>query len=263
MRVLYLDESGVGNLSKDPHLVVAGVLVHPDTQWHAIADSLRALLDGATPAGQPIPSYIHAKDVFHGTGEFPREHWPEAMRFELLDNVARLPGRFRLPVMWGLCDRVWMATHDPDETPLKQLINAYSVACMMCFIQAEWYMRHIVGISEVASITLEKNNELQKRIGEIYHHAKSQAVLEGVEQNLATLELLPLTRIIDEPCFQVKTGSSLLQLADFCCFAYKRAARKQSHYERFAKPLSQVTLLYNTGSPQPIFAPPSIRFGRT
>jgi hypothetical protein len=68
VRILYLDESGIGKITHEPHLLVAGVLVHGDKQWVPVRDHLRSLLEGAVPAGQPIPKCLHAVDIYHGRG---------------------------------------------------------------------------------------------------------------------------------------------------------------------------------------------------
>ena len=259
MRVLYLDESGTGSIEKDPHLVVAGVIIHADKQWHPIASLLRSLLEGATPRGQRVPRFLHAKDVFHGTREFPRETWPEDIRFELLDNIARIPEKFETPIVWSLADRAEFAVRSPSDTALQHKIDSYTTAALACFMQAEWYMRNVVGDREVISITMESNRDLNKRISEIYTFASRPEIVGQVFTGTAVPGLLPLTKVIDEPSFQEKTASSILQLADFCCFALKRSAKQQLHHARFCKPLASAMVLINPGQIPPMQAP---RFGR-
>jgi hypothetical protein len=95
VRILYLDESGIGNIKSDPILVVAGVIIHADTQWGAIQGRLDDLLTEMTPMGAKKPSYFHAKDVYHGSGEFPRNTWEEIRRNSLLRAVGEIVDEFK------------------------------------------------------------------------------------------------------------------------------------------------------------------------
>lgn len=256
VRILYLDESGIGKISKDPHLVVAGVLIHGDTHWRGMSEHLRGLLEDAVPAGEPTPSHLHAKDIFHGSGEFPRDRWSETVRHRLLDKVADVPWLFGVPIMWGLVDRAPHAKEDPESSPLQHLIDAYSIAALTCFMQAEWFMRNRVGPDELASVVLERNGALQKRIPEVFSGAKAQSVLEASDKgDVGAAHILPLTRLIDAPSYQDKTAASILQMADFVAFTFKRAVAMKPGYERFAKPLSRTCLTWNPGKVPPIHAP--------
>ena len=248
VRVLYLDESGTGNISKEPHLIVAGALINGDRQWRPLKERLHAILEDSVPSGQPMPKCLHAVDIFHGVEEFPREHWPETLRHGMLDQIAAIPNEYQIPIVWGLADRVAHAKQHPEDSPLQHLIDCYSIAALICFLQAEWYMRNRVGPDEFASITIEQNTGLQKRIGEVFRQAaNAKWVKEQFSDNPGTLELLPLGRLIDEPSYQPKTSASALQLADYCAFAFKRASLRQFQYERFAKPLAPSTLNWNPG----------------
>jgi hypothetical protein len=142
VRILYLDESGIGKITHEPALVVAGVLINGDRQWFPLKDHLKSLLEGAVPAGEATPKCLHAADIYHAWGEFPRARWPETIRYELLDNIAKIPERFRVPVIWGVADRPHHAKRYPTDRPRQQLIDCYSVATVTCFLQLEWYMRN-------------------------------------------------------------------------------------------------------------------------
>jgi hypothetical protein len=125
-------------------------------------------------------------------------------------------------------------------------------------------MRNQIGGRELATITIEQNTALQKRIKDIYRHVSSERAISAAtagDQSLVP-EILPITRIIDEPSFQEKTSSSILQIADFCAFAFKRAASKQADYQRFIKPLMRPSLKWNLGGDPPIIGPVSDPFVR-
>lgn len=252
VRTLYLDETGTGKVEHEPYLIMAGVIINVDKQYMAIKEYMRSLLEGATPEGQPIPKCLHAVDIYHGYGEFPKAAWPEDIRYELLDEVAKVPVKFKTPIVWSLIDRRDHAHRNPSDTRLQQLIDCYATVTTACLLQAEWYMREEVGEREVASITIEQATELQKRVKEVFRKATSPEIIDEIYviSKQEAEHLLPLKRIIDEPAFQEKTSSSILQLADYCAFAYKRAASRQQNFERLAKPLSPASIILtdNTGS---------------
>ena len=83
---------------------------------------------------------------------------------------------------------------------------------MTCFLQLEWYMRNGLLRQEVASIIIEQNNDLQKRIKEVYRVALSNKILTEVDTERGNIshKILPITRVIDEPSFQEKTVASIL-----------------------------------------------------
>ncbi|QAY77945.1 DUF3800 domain-containing protein [Sphingosinicella sp. BN140058] len=222
MRILYLDESGVGSLEHDPVIVVAGVLIHADTQWVAISNLLQDLLRDATPPGMPVPPALHAKDIFHGSGHFPREHWPRATRFQLLDRLADIPARFDIPVVWSSMDRKAFARTSPDLSPAEHLCTSYTVCAVSCFMQTERYMRSLEQNTEVATIIMEQNAELQKRIPDMFDYLKRPPKEDHAELHSGWEDFMPLSRLIDRPACQPKSASNILQLADFCAFAIKR-----------------------------------------
>jgi hypothetical protein len=222
-------------------------LVHGDRQWRPIKEHLQSLLVGAVPQGEPTPRYLHTADIYHGWGEFPRDRWPEPVRHELLDEIAKVPLRFRVPVVWGVVNRPHHAGLNPTDTRLQQLIDCYSIATTTCLFQLEWYMRNRTLRQELASVTLEHNGDLQKRIKEVYRAMSSPKILDEVneEHHNVSRQLLPFSKIIDEPAFQEKTLASILQLADFCAWALKRASDRQRDHERFAKPFAPATLRWS------------------
>lgn len=244
VRILYLDESGIGSIDKDPLLIVAGVLVHGDKNWRAIADDLLEIRETCAPDGEPTPTYLHAKDIYHGTGEFHRERWPREHRLSILDRIAALPGRHRIPLVWGSCSRVDFAAENPTASPQEQLTSCYSMASIIAFLQAEWFMRNRAGLSEIASIVMERNANLQRQIHDLFRTMKEPADY-AAHLGWDVSEIIPIKRLIDAPSFQDKAGSSILQLADFCAFALKRAADKRADAVRLAKPLAQVAMTWD------------------
>lgn len=225
VRALYLDESGIGKLSKDPILVVAGVLIHADTQWRPLAEELKAILDRNTPHGVARPKYLHAKDIYHGSNEFNRQDWSEAVRQKILYELSRILIDFDLPVVWCAVDRNTAFKSDPERHTPVHVRDCYSACALACFMQAEAFMRQLPSADEVASVTLEENKELQKRLPELLEFAEQANDKVGLLEGWR--DFMPFTRLIDRPNSQPKSGSSILQLADYCAFAIKRASERK------------------------------------
>jgi len=243
VRILYLDESGIGKIDNDPALIVAGVLIHADTQWGPIANRLREILLDAVPFGQPAPACLHAKDIYHGSGQFRRDNgWDKDRRLGMLDKIAAIPEEFGLPVVWSSMHRKDFARRFPQATPAEILRDAYTICSVACFMQAELYMRALENEAEVASIIMEQNAELQKRIPEMFAFMKEPQKTEGLLEGWQ--KVMPIRRLIDAPACQPKTASSILQLADFCAFAIKRRLEKRPDSGRFAAPFAKRLMLF-------------------
>ncbi len=243
VRVLYLDESGIGKITNDPIVVVAGVVVHADTQWGPLASKLEKLLSEAVPLGVKRPQHLHAKDIFHGSGEFPRETWDQARRNQLLHAVGSLVGEYNLPVVWSAADRGTHARKHPDDTPAQQLGDIYTICAVGCFMQAEAFMRQSHNDAEVCSIVMEQNHELQKGIPGMVAALKNPVEAFG-ELEPGWERIMPLRKLIDTPACQPKTASSILQLADYCAFAIKRVMQGSAGARRLTGPLAGNLLRY-------------------
>lgn len=243
VRVLYMDEAGIGKIERDPHVIVAGVVIHADTQWGPLANRLDQLLTDATPAGAKKPRFLHAKDIFHGSGEFPRETWDLPRRNALLWDTGLLIHEFNVPVVWISIDRKALRREFPNLSAQEALETAYLVGAVGCFMQAEKFMRqdHVAG--EVCSIVMEQNHELQKRIPEMVAFMRNPG---EEEKNLLPgwEAVMPLTKLIDTPACQPKTASSILQLADYAAFAIKRLIQGSAGAKRLTGVFSPQLLRY-------------------
>lgn len=237
MRILYLDEAGIGKLESDPILVVAGVLINADEQWVSLSERLSTILKEATPPGVPVPAHFHAKDVFHGTREFPRNTWSEERRIALLRSVGSLPAEFDVPVVWAHMDRRKFAEEHPNSSPVEHTTDCYSVATIACLLKTEVLMRALGKKTEVASVMLEQNAELQKRIPSLVTFLKDPG--EDVDQLIPNWRgCIPPRHIIDAPACQPKTASNILQLADYCAFAIKRKLQGAKRSEDLTDPIA-------------------------
>jgi hypothetical protein len=65
VRIIYLDENGIGNIENDPDHVVAGILVHGDRQWIPLKNHLLSLLRSYVPQGAPTPIELSTRSQIH------------------------------------------------------------------------------------------------------------------------------------------------------------------------------------------------------
>lgn len=245
MRLAFLDESGVGSIRNDTHVIIAGVIVNADGQVLSLQKYLKAMLEDLTPKGVVQPTHFHAKDIFWGTNQFDKKQWSEGLRREILRELGSLPSQFDLPVVWGVRSRVEFRKKFPDMLPQEQLIGCYSIAATIALIQIEKYMREgPVHDDEVACVFFEHNSQIHKRARDSFRYLrKPEASAIG---EVAGIDL-PLQKIFDTPTFQEKNDASLLQLADYCAFARKRHVQQLSDGDFLWGPLADnCVMLYHS-----------------
>jgi hypothetical protein len=109
MRMVYLDEAGISNPAHEPHVVVAGVIIHADRQWKAVELHLNDMADRYVPGDRRAGFVFHAKDLFHGSGAFPRNQWSREKRWEILDELIAIPEQLDLAVVPGYVERAALA----------------------------------------------------------------------------------------------------------------------------------------------------------
>lgn len=234
MRIAYLDESGIGNIKQDPVVVVAGVLVHADTQWFRIEQRLEYIRQNFVPKDKRNGLIFHAKDIYHGTNQFSREEWDKDLRLSILDELVKIPGDFNLPVLWGICDRSMPSTVLPKGPAQDHLAMSYVHAATWAIMHAEYFMRLHQAEVEVFSITMENNNILRKSLKSWHKYLRYNLPQFGPYVDAG---YLPLTHCIDTPHFAEKDECSPLQVADACAFVIKRKEAKARDWDRFYPPL--------------------------
>lgn len=134
-KYLYLDESGIGDIRREPTVVVAGVLLDTDTQWRRAAARLEQI--AANRLGRPRAKAFHAKELFNGGKEFDRATiqkvgWP------ILSDLVCMPRDQKLVVVWGKCERA--KVRRKGDSVEKATQRAYTTAFSVCLLYAEEWM---------------------------------------------------------------------------------------------------------------------------
>ena len=244
MRLVYLDEAGISNPEHEPFVVVAGVIVDADKKLIAIERHLDALVARFIPVEHREGFVFHATEVFNGGGKiFKRDDpdWPIQKRLEVADCLAAIPKKFKLPLAFGWVERKdFPRTFDgSDMSRREKARGAHLVSFTTAAMQTEMWMRQNAS-NEVCLLVVENNDEVRRLITETQNTYKSEANLRkawGGELSEREQKYFPFRKIKQSPLFEPKTPSSVLQIADFCAYVFKKWLMKNPHYDRFLNPL--------------------------
>ena len=85
VRHAYFDEAGI---SQEPYTVVAGIMIHVDAQYRGLQKYILDMADDLVGKDRPMDFFFHAKELWHGSGFFPRDEWSLEKRMEILGYLA-------------------------------------------------------------------------------------------------------------------------------------------------------------------------------
>ncbi len=219
-RHAYVDEAGIANPKHEPVIVVAGIILHVDTQWRALHEHFNTLLVKHVPEGKRDGFVFHAKDIWHGEGNvFGRDVWRGGDRREALFDLCRTVGKFKLPVVWGHTDRkeVAEALEYDNKNPISLTRISFMSAFVDCAVRAEMWMNKY-GMDECLSFVVENNNDFRNFAKAAYRELKKKDSVF----NARISGRAPIRHIIDGPSFMEKEDAPPLQLADASAFVIKR-----------------------------------------
>ncbi len=131
VRLTYLDEGGTS--AREPAAVVAGVIVHGDSQLALVEERLQALATEFIPLEDRRGFVFHATDIWSGGRYFKdRERWPLNKRIAILEALADIPVKFELPVTVGTMQkdqvREVLGPHERSD----KVVDVVSHACAFC-----------------------------------------------------------------------------------------------------------------------------------
>jgi hypothetical protein len=114
---------------------------------------------------------------------------------------------------------------------------------MACLMKTEVYMRSLSQKSEMVSVVLEQNNEIQRRVPSLVAFLRepgeaAQELSKGWER------CIPPRHLIDTPASHPKTSSSILQVADYCAFAIKRKLQGARNFQELTEPIAPQLLTF-------------------
>ncbi|MEQ8556807.1 MAG: DUF3800 domain-containing protein [Henriciella sp.] len=239
VRIAFLDETGISNIEHEPFAIVAGVIVHGDTDYLPLETRLAELVDEFFPKTHVEKRFIHTGQIYGGYGPFHKSQgWDEARRFGLIDELAKIPSELGLPIVWGAFERKKFAPH-PKAITDKESVYSHVQAAVNCTLQVERAMREFCPSDEICSLVMENRDEARKLLKDAHRFLQNPPA--GFVQGNNRF-WMPLTRIRHTPHFEDKEDAGLLQMADFCCLVIKRRFMRDDriapYYEALRKSIS-------------------------
>jgi hypothetical protein len=228
VRLVYLDEAGISSPAQDPFLVVAGIILNADQDWHALDVHLKSIMRKRLPEEMRHTGVFHATDIWHGRRLFGGDQWPMPKRMEILADLAAIPARFHLSVAHGFVERIPAAAflkgkepHLPDTT-VANLIH--SSAFVFAVEAVDEWMRNNAP-NEVAMLIAEDMDKVKGAL-RMFHDGYRQDHVDSYFAEISIKgfpeNIFKTRNIIDAVHFARKTESPLLQIADTCAFLIKR-----------------------------------------
>jgi hypothetical protein len=220
VRIIYADESGRGRPDEEPHFVVACAITHPDTQWQRLrrhyADLANDVFD--LTGDDRLDEYVfHAKDIWHGSGDFNRSQFSLSARMKILNRLSLVPALYDIPICLGILDRASLEKESGTAKEARQIEHALAYAFALQYVDT-WMAENCPG--EVAMVTAEDTDEVKETIGFFHDGAKK---LDEFDDFYDRGTFVTRT-IVDAVNFAPKHTSPLLQIADHCAFLAKRTS---------------------------------------
>lgn len=249
MRLVYIDEAGISNISDEPYVVVAGFILNADQDWQAIDRHLKSLMRKHLPEVHRYNGIFHALDIFHGKRSFNRHSWPPSRREALLLDLAGVPAKFHLPVVFGYVDRKVAAEslgQLPSGARMGDSIHLlYGIAFRHLAQSIEWWMKNNAQ-SEVSIMMVEDTKDM-RGVAKAFHYGYSNTEVDTYFEEIAVKgrrrERFEPRHIVDAVYFAQKKESPMLQVADVCAFAIKRALMNRSDTAKYFEVLKQQLVL--------------------
>jgi hypothetical protein len=238
MRVTYMDESGLSK--REPILIEAGIIVHGDDQVIPVEEHLESLVEKHIPADKRARFFFHATDIYGGGDKnclfHDKDEWPDERRRAILDDLVAVPTKFNLPVCAGIMqkDKFVHRLKDKPHSALEFVVAMHALAIIQCEIGVEMWLRKNTE-REITHIIAENNDEVRHAAREAHVLLRDEA--EMAKEGFVNHACFPFKRIRDGLQFTTKAESKLLQVADVCAWAIRRAANNAPNAFRFYDPI--------------------------
>lgn len=240
VRFVYLDEGGISKPS-DPHIVVAGVMVHADTQWKHVEQYLREMADDFCLPEEREGFYFHASELSWGNKEFRERHSDEKRLF-FLRALCDIPRVFNLPVFMFPVDRKDIEGRFPEFNFDQINTQALLHAAVGCASHVERFMRRSLD-SEVAMLVYEQNGKKSNLVRDSHNRFRGEEIKQFIEDKPDSL-VIDFQRIIETAHFARKEDTSLLQIADVAVHVFTRRLRGANIDKRCYESLLSQLVIY-------------------
>jgi hypothetical protein len=233
VRYVYLDEAGIQK--SDLITVVAGIVVHADTQYRPVENAIRELNE-TVPERYREGFISHAMDVWNHPKY--RDGWAIEERKEYLLSLAAIPIEFGLGIVFGVARHPVKATWTAGTTIEMTKLEA---AFMTCICSAQEFMDLNCDESEIATVVHEDNNykpQIQRIAKYLKTDGWSHPVTHldnktiGFPREIRKINY-KLTRIRGTVHFEAGDESELLQLADVLAYGVRRFVENHIYEKGF------------------------------
>jgi uncharacterized protein DUF3800 len=212
LRVVYSDESGVGNIDKEPITVVAAIVINMDRDWDSIEKDLRAITEESPNALLEKNRSLKGRKLY----SIIRKDIPERMDAQhTLNRVLAVLLKYRIAVFYGAVDRHGLETYLADRSIPEEdrHITSYDVAFDECLGRLD---------SAALTFTDERILWIADRSDKMREPAtRSSLDYYRFKQGLHIARLLtneePRVSVADTVYFGHSDESVALQLADVSC----------------------------------------------
>jgi Protein of unknown function (DUF3800) len=250
VRFVFLDEGGISR--DEPFAVVAGVFVNGDAQLIPLENELERIKQKHIPKEYQQGFIFHAMDIWSGSGRIfkDREKWPLPRRLAILHDLARIPCRFAIPIVYHAFERrKFIPTAKEIEragrlpTDYERHVAIHATAFCTTILRTEEIMR-VKWSSEVAQLVAEDNDQARSLVRGTQEIFLDPSRADGPLHENAKV-LLPLRSIRGPVHFANKSESKPLQLADVCAFIIRGHEAKHPHnpplYRRIRRCLALIS----------------------
>jgi hypothetical protein len=202
MRLVYVDEAGIGDDAKEPLTVVAAVIINGDTQWRTIESDIKDLKSDYSQLDRDTE--LKANQIFWGQGKF--QPWKREDRVILQKTLLGLIKRHNLSINIGVVDREYLKSLSHIRH-----VKAQDFALVMCLHETEsWFCKHAPG--EVGIVIADETDR-----EEVFKHS-----LQIYREHPIGPVKAKFNHLIEPILFADSKETWGIQLADHCAFFMKR-----------------------------------------
>jgi hypothetical protein len=224
MLFAYLDESGIGDISREKHVIIAGVIVR-DVQIAELDARIGEVRDKHVPERYRNGFIFHASDLYQSTEKvISRNDWPTANRWDALEELMSLVGEFELPVAQSNVPREQILKDRTELTPDKAVQMAQAIAATTCMLHIERFATLWTPPDTQVTLIYENNDSAREAVKQQQEFMSSDEMQKQISPALRERigNLLPPRRVLTTPQFAKKEHAPILQLADACAYIVRR-----------------------------------------
>jgi hypothetical protein len=204
VRVIYSDETGIGNVKEEPIAVVVAVMFNMDTQWTPVTAEITAAVHKSQSRRKLLKENSEISGQLLYKALRSGRH-PEAKEF--LTDLLVIPYKLHIPIFYGAVDRI---RFNNRSGPPRGDWTPQDVAFDICLEKVDQYVNTLLPKENV--IWISDTTGKQKRLK---HGLLTYQIFETIKFGPDN-KLSPHTaRIVDTIYFGDSKESRFLQLADY------------------------------------------------